>query len=125
MKETLSEHVPDSDDFDIGYIEPGKQGIRGKTRWIFDSDDIGDMYREYQSAGKLELIIWCDGRRQDRAYNKRPTAETNEPVARKKARTEEWFTIHVNDVFAFITANSPFMQENGSLVPLVCTLPTT
>ena len=87
MKETLSEHVPDSDDFDIGYIEPGKQGIRGKTRWIFDSDDIGDMYREYQSAGKLELIIWCDGRRQDRAYNKRPTAETNEPVARKKART--------------------------------------
>jgi len=87
LKETLSEHVPDSDDFDIGYIEPGKQGIRGKTRWIFDSDDIGDMYREYQTAGKLELIIWCDGRRQDRAYNKRPTAETNEPVACKKART--------------------------------------
>ena len=45
------------------------------------------MYREYQSAGKLELIIWCDGRRQDHAYNKRPTAETNEPVARKRART--------------------------------------
>ena len=45
-----------------------------------------DMYRVYQAAGKLELIIWCDGHRQD-AYNKRPTAETNEPVTRKKART--------------------------------------
>ena len=44
------------------------------------------MHREYQAAGELELIIWCDGHRQD-AYNKRPTAETNEPVTRKKART--------------------------------------
>ena len=56
LKETLSEHVPDSDDFDIGYIEPSKQGIR-------------------------------DGHREDCAYNKQPTVETNEPVARKKART--------------------------------------
>ena len=88
LKETLSEHVPDSDNFDIGDIEPGRQGIRGKTRWIFDADDIEDMYREYQSAGKFELIIWCDGRRQDcEASKKRPTAGCNEPVARKKART--------------------------------------
>ena len=39
-----------------------EQGVRGKTRWIFDESDIEDMYSEYQEAAKSEIIIWCDGR---------------------------------------------------------------
>ena len=46
---------------DIGYIEPSKQGIHGKTRWIFDENDIKDMHKEYQEANKTEIIIWPDG----------------------------------------------------------------
>lgn len=88
LKETLSGHVPSSNDFDIGYIAPSKQGIRGKTRWIFDSHDIEDMYREYRAAGKTELILWCDGHTQTSgSTNKRSTSGCSEPVTHKKART--------------------------------------
>lgn len=61
--ESLKEHFS-CDKFDIGHIEAGRQGIRGKTRWIFSSEDIDDMYESYKSAGKTEIILWCDGRRQ-------------------------------------------------------------
>ena len=30
LREALCEHVPDNDDFDVGYIAPSKQGIRGE-----------------------------------------------------------------------------------------------
>ena len=53
--------MSEDDEYDIGYIEPSKQGVRGKTRWIFDESDIKDMYKEYQDAKKNEIIIWCDG----------------------------------------------------------------
>ena len=36
LNESLAEHVPEGDEYDIGYIEPSKQGVHGKTRWIFD-----------------------------------------------------------------------------------------
>jgi hypothetical protein len=63
LNESLAEHVPEGDDeYHIGYIEPSKQGVRGKTRWIFDESDVEDMYKEYQEAKKSEIIIWCDGR---------------------------------------------------------------
>ena len=62
LNESLAEHVPEGDEYDIGYIEPSKQGVRGKTCWIFDESDIEDMYTEYQEAKKTEIIIWCDGR---------------------------------------------------------------
>ena len=62
LSESLADHVPEGEDYDIGYIEPSKQGVRGKTRWIFDESDIEDMYKEYKEVKKTEIIIWCDGR---------------------------------------------------------------
>ena len=62
LNESLAEHVPEGGEYDIGYIEPSKQGVRGKTRWIFNESDIEDMYKEYQEAQKTEIVIWCDGR---------------------------------------------------------------
>ena len=54
LQESLKEHLS-CDKFDVGYIEAGRQGIRGKTRWIFSSEDIDDMYESYKSAGKTEI----------------------------------------------------------------------
>ena len=59
LSESLAEHVPEGKEYDIGYIEPSKQGVRGKTRWIFDESDIEDMYKEYQEAKKTEIIMTC------------------------------------------------------------------
>ena len=61
ISESLAKHVPTDDEYDIGYIEPSKQGVRGKTRWIFNESDIEDMYEEYKSSDKKEIILWCDG----------------------------------------------------------------
>ena len=92
LKEKLNEHVPDSESFDIGYIEPSRQGIRGKTRWIFDHQDIDDMYKAYESAKKKEIILWCEGRKKEssdsKRASKRPSSEQqSSSETQKKART--------------------------------------
>ena len=86
LLESLKEHIP-ANTFDIGYIEAGRQGVRGKMRWIFSSDDIDDMYKSYKSASKTEIILWCDGQKQTTG-KKRPlaAAEQNEGSS-KRSRT--------------------------------------
>ena len=81
LLESLSEHIP-GDKFDIGYIEAGRQGVRGKMRWIFSSNDIDDMYKSYNSASKTEVILRCDGRKQA-AGKKRPSPAAEEMEAVK------------------------------------------
>ena len=79
LNESLAEHVPEGNEYDIGYIEPSKQGVRGKTRWTFDESDIEDMYEEYQEARKTEIIIWCEGRgkAQSGAVKRKGLSESN------------------------------------------------
>lgn len=48
LQKSLKEHVSDDSDMKFGYIEPSKQGIRGKVRWIFTADDLDDMYTLYE-----------------------------------------------------------------------------
>ena len=88
LSKSLAEHVSEEDEYDIGYIEPSKQGVRGKTRWIFDESDIKDMHEEYQEAKKTEIIIWCDGRTKTLpsksvAVKRKGSAESN---SKKKPR---------------------------------------
>ena len=61
LMESLEEHVPTNIGFSIGYvyIEPSCQRVRGKRYWIFNSDDLDDMYEAYNSAHKSEIMIWC------------------------------------------------------------------
>ena len=59
LQESLKEHIL-CDKFHIGYIEAGRQGVQGKMRWIFSSENINDMYQSYKSASKTEIILWCD-----------------------------------------------------------------
>ena len=82
---SLKEHIP-GDTFDVGYIEASRQGIRGKTRWIFSSDDIDDMYKSYSSACKTEIILWCHGRKQTRKKRPLPATEDSDGGS-KRSRT--------------------------------------
>ena len=92
LKEKLNEHAPDSESFDIGYIEPSRQGIRRKTRWIFYHEDIDDVYKAYESAKKKEKILWGEGRKKENSDSKRaskrlPSHEQSSSETHKKART--------------------------------------
>ena len=48
--------MSDDSDMKFGYIEPGKQGIRGKVRWIFTADDLKDMYTVYEQKAQTEVL---------------------------------------------------------------------
>ena len=63
LQKSLKEHVSDDSDMNFGYIEPSKQGIRGKMRWIFTADDLKDMYTLYEQKTQTEVLLWCDGRK--------------------------------------------------------------
>ena len=48
LQKSLDEHISDESAMNFGYIEPSKQGVRGKMRWIFTADDLKDMYAAYE-----------------------------------------------------------------------------
>ena len=92
LMKSLKSYVPESDEFDIGYIEPSKQGVRGKMRWIFGNEDADDMYAAYDTAKKTEVIIWCEGRKlggcgTSRTAQKRPASDNDEGPQRKASCT--------------------------------------
>lgn len=39
----------------LGYIEPG-HGLKGKTQWIVEDDDLVEMYAKYR---KYDILLWC------------------------------------------------------------------
>ena len=61
LQKSLKEHVSDENDMNFGYIEPSKQGVWGKMRWIFTADDLKDMYTVYEQKSQTEVLLWCDG----------------------------------------------------------------
>jgi hypothetical protein len=63
IQKSLDEHVSGESDMNFGYIEPSKQGVRGKMRWIFTADDLKDMYAAYEQKKQTEILLWCDGRK--------------------------------------------------------------
>ena len=42
----------------LGFIEPG-HGLRGKTQWLHDDDDLRSMYAMYAGKRSREIILWC------------------------------------------------------------------
>ena len=63
LQKSLDEHVSNESAMNFGYIEPSKQGVRGKMRWTFTADDLKDMYAAYEQKTQTEVLIWCDGRK--------------------------------------------------------------
>lgn len=56
--EEFEDYVPDSTRFSIGYYE-------GQTkRWICAEDDLSRLYEVYSNQDK-EILLWCEGRRND------------------------------------------------------------
>ena len=63
LQKSLKEHVSEDGDMNFSYIEPSKQGVHGKMRWIFTADDLKDMYTAYEQKTQTEVLLWCDGRK--------------------------------------------------------------
>ena len=40
----------------LGYTDPG-HGLKGKTQWLTDDEDLTDMYSKY--GGKHDILLWC------------------------------------------------------------------
>ena len=47
---------PDIQNVEIGYVEPG-HGMKGKKIWLFNNEDVKNMYDKYQS--KPSIRLWC------------------------------------------------------------------
>ena len=76
--EKLSEHVPDSINFNVGYFE-GKQS---KKRWICCQEDITTMYKFFNPGS--EILLWCDG--------KKTSVEEDEHRSSSRKRKQEVMT---------------------------------
>ena len=84
----LSSELP-CDFTQIGYIEPG-HGLKGKTQWLVEDDDLVEMYSKYQ---KSSILLWCLKRLEgqpSKILPKRRTLDStvHTPVARKRAASD-------------------------------------
>ena len=67
------------------YIEPSRQGMRGKHRWLHVNEDLQGIWE----AKKHEVLLWCDGWSDESGKCKRKCASTNDRNSPdKKARTK-------------------------------------
>ena len=71
LVEELTEQVPDSMTFSVGYYE----GSHHSKVWIVSDDDLYAMYSKYSSG---PITLWCDGR----------VVEENEGGRMKRKREE-------------------------------------
>ena len=54
--DAFKEHVPNSNDFSIGYFE----GHQHSKVWLVENDDLESMYAKLGSGG--DVALWCDGK---------------------------------------------------------------
>ena len=81
-------HVPEENDFEIGYMEPG-HGLKGRKRWIHVDDDLRDMYAAYGT--RKEVVIWCAPFRDRKGQtSKRPQLSDNSGPPPQKTK----FAVH-------------------------------
>ena len=61
LKEQLIENfndlITDPYKLEFGYIGPG-HGSRGKQNWITADEDVEDMYEEYNSKHRKDIMLW-------------------------------------------------------------------
>ena len=81
-------HLPEDNDFEIGYMEPG-HGLKGRKRWIHVDDDLRDMYAAYGT--RKEVVIWCAPFRDRKGQtSKRPQLSDNSGPPSQKTK----FAVH-------------------------------
>lgn len=83
LMEKLSEHVPDSINFSLGYFE-GKQS---KKRWICCLEDITTMYAFFSPGS--EILLWCDGKKSSEDDEHRSARKRKQEVMTKREEKEE------------------------------------
>lgn len=97
LKANYKNLVSDRDDFEIGY----KNGHRGSAKiWIKDSEDLDNMYKNYDKPDKQEIVIWCEGKSDvtESSTRKRRTADTSDSVEKPKSKRQA-IQDEVDDIF--------------------------
>ena len=86
--EKLSEHVPVTTNFNIGYFE-GKQT---KKRWIYCQADVDAMYNFFKPDS--EVLLWCDAKCEDTDDSNKSRKRKHEQTRREEKEQE------VDDIFS-------------------------
>jgi len=76
----------------LGYIEPG-HGLKGKTQWLTEDDDLNEMYAKYSQ--KQEVLLWClkaiDDQKVSRLPKKRKAAGDTASAKKLKQTASDHF----------------------------------
>lgn len=70
----------------LGYIDPG-HGLRGKTQWLTDDEDLASMYCKY--AGKHEILLWCVKQMNDQPSSSQPSSKKQKVLVTSKNGAKE------------------------------------
>ena len=57
LVDNFNDLISDPDKLEFGYIGPG-HGSRGKQNWIAVDEDVEDMYDEYNSKHRKDVMLW-------------------------------------------------------------------
>ena len=91
----LEDLLPDSEDYNLGYIE-GKQQ---KKKWLVSTSDLEAMYSLYE--GKPRIPLWCDGKRPSDDDSSDDEQERRE---RRKVRSSQSWMIEKMNWRAFLSS---------------------
>ena len=77
----ISVNGPSLDEVEMGYFEPG-HGSKGRKVWLYDDDDILDMYEKHDT--KKRITLWCySGPTNQPARNKPPSSAKSDDAGKK------------------------------------------
>ena len=100
----------------VGYIEPG-HGLKGKTQWIVEDDDLVEMYTKY---GKHDILLWClkevedqpnKSNQQPKKRNSAAKDTKNAPSAKKPKQTTNHYAEALSEVEKIIQLR----EKHGTL----------
>ena len=84
----------------LGYTDPG-HGLKGKTQWLTDDEDLTDMYSKY--GGKHDILLWCLKQMDDQPGSSQPsskkrTASVPSKNGPKEKKAKHDYTATVSEV---------------------------
>ena len=86
-----TELLPDVQDMEFGYIEPG-HGLRGKKEWLSMDDDITEMLQIHKD--KKEVMLWCYSHKEKRSGRSRSQSPA---ISERSVPRNSWYDSHLKE----------------------------
>ena len=86
-----TELLPDVQDMEFGYIEPG-HGLRGKKEWL-SMDDVTEMLQIHKD--KKEVMLWCYSHKEKRSGRSRSRSPA---ISERSVPRNSWYDSHLKKV---------------------------